>query len=100
MASVNPLFGAIKSNRNADLDEYPHFGYGIEFDTYWFFSLSFNSGFDKNGILIGVENSSLMYSDTLGRSLIETQCPIKFTKQQNKFCLHYNENDSFQCSKN
>ena len=65
-----------------------------------FFSLSFNSGFDKNGILIGVENSSLKYSDTLGRSLIESQCPIKFTKQENKFCLHYYGNDSFQCSKN
>lgn len=62
--------------------------------------MSFNSGFNKNGILIGVENGSLMYSDTLGRSLIEAQYPIKFTKQQNKFCLEYNGNDSFQCSKN
>ena len=42
--------------------------------------MSFNSGFNKNGILIGVENGSLMYSDTVGRSLIEAQYPIKFTK--------------------
>ena len=32
LASVNPLFGAIKSNWNADFHEYSHFGYGIEFD--------------------------------------------------------------------
>ena len=80
LASVNTLFGAAKLNKNSGFDEYSHLGYSIEHDRCWYFSLSFNSGLDKNAIMIVVDNSFLIYSDTLGKGLIEAQCSLKFTK--------------------
>ena len=59
---TNSLFNAVKLTENAgpDLSFYP--GYGIAFDAHETLSLSNGSGFGKNVIIFGVDNSSSVYA--------------------------------------
>ena len=71
----NYVFGAVKLTKNADIDKYGYFGYGIGFD--WKSRFSFpGGGFG--------ENVKKMYS-------------INFTVTRSKFCLslHYNGANSY-----
>ena len=50
-------------NKNADPDKCSYSGYGIEFDTHGIFWLLDVSGFGKNEIIFGVDNSSSAHAD-------------------------------------
>ena len=52
----NYLFGSVKLNKNADIDKYGYFGYGIGFDRQSSFSIGNETG--KNVIIFGVDMSS------------------------------------------
>ena len=52
----NPLFGAIKLVKNADIGRYKYSGYGIGFDRHGTFSVA--NGFGKNKIIFGADISS------------------------------------------
>ena len=52
----NCLFGSVKLTKNADIDKYGYFGYGIGFDRKGFFSIG--NEIDKNVIIFGVDMSS------------------------------------------
>ena len=71
----NYVFGAVKLTKNADIDKYGYFGYGIWFER--------KSSFSFPGGGFG-ENVEKMYS-------------INFTVTRNKFCLtlHYNGANSY-----
>ena len=71
----NCVFGAVKLTKNADIDKYGYFGYGIVFDR--------KSSFSFPGGGFG-ENVEKMYS-------------INLTVTRNKFCLslHYNGASSY-----
>ena len=59
-----PLFGAVKSIKNADCDNYKYSELGIRFDSRGSFSLSNGNGFGKNLIIIGVDMSlSVLYDN-------------------------------------
>ena len=53
---TNALFGAVKLTKNADIDKYKYFGYGIGFDKGFYSPLSGGTG--KNVIIFGVDMSS------------------------------------------
>ena len=50
------LFGAVILTKNADVDQYKYFGYGIGFDRKGEFS--FGNGFGRNCIIFGADLSS------------------------------------------
>ena len=52
----NCLFGSVKLTKNADIDKYRYFGYGIGFDRQSSFSIGNETG--KNVIIFGVDMSS------------------------------------------
>ena len=54
---TNALFGAVKLTKNADIDKYEYFGYGIGFDGHGSFSHP-SGGDGKNVIIFGVNMSS------------------------------------------
>ena len=49
--------------KNADTDKYFYFGYGVRFDTRKRFSLLDGSGFCKNIMIFGVDNSFFVHTD-------------------------------------
>ena len=52
----NWLFGSVKLTKNADIDKYIYFGFGIGFDRQPSFSIGNETG--KNAIIFGVDMSS------------------------------------------
>ena len=58
----NSLFGAVKLVKNADIDKYKYYGYGIGFDTKGTFSFP-NGRFGKNVIMFGVDMSPSVRDD-------------------------------------
>ena len=50
------LFGAVSLTKNADVDQYKYFGYGIGFDRKGEFS--FGNGFGRNCIILGADLNS------------------------------------------
>ena len=52
----NYLFGSVKLSKNADINKYKYFGYGIGFDRKVFFSIGNDIG--RNVIIFGVDMSS------------------------------------------
>ena len=56
-ALLNSLF--VAKTKHADTNKYSYFGwYGIGFDAHGAFTLSDNSGFGRNVIIFGFDNSS------------------------------------------
>ena len=53
----NRLFGSVKLTRDADIDKYGYFGYGIRFDREGFF-LHPPGGTGKNVTIFGIDMSS------------------------------------------
>ena len=108
---LNSLFGTVKLTKNDDPDEYFYFGYVIEFDPRGTFSLPDESGFGKNVIIFGVDDSSSVNVDhrkiyilILGKGpangladttlTAEAEYSINLSKQQKKFCLSFPLNGS------
>ena len=58
----NCLFGAVTLTKNADIDRYKCYGYGIGFDRHGSFSFSGN-GLGRNVIIFGVDLSSSTKTD-------------------------------------
>ena len=58
----NCLFGAVKSTKHIDADQYKYFRYGTGFDKKGFFSQT-SGGNGKNVIIFGVDMSSLTKID-------------------------------------
>ena len=57
----NCLFGAVKLTKNADIDKFGYFGYGIGFNRHG--SFSFGNGVGKNVMMFGVDMSLLTKID-------------------------------------
>ena len=73
----NFLFRAIKLTKNADVDKYKYFGYGIGFDRKGVFSHSTGS-FGNNGIIFGVNmNSSVHIENKKADILISEKGPTQ-----------------------
>ena len=99
----NCLCGSVKLTKNADIDKYGYFGYGIGFDT--------ETG--KNVIIFGVDMSSLSKVDKRKKDILilgkgpaqglehtlsaEKLYLVNFTKKNTKFCLslHCNGANSY-----
>ena len=65
----NCLFGSVKLTKNADIDKYGYFGYGIGFDRKGFFSHpSGRTG--KNVIIFGVDISSSSKIDNRKKDIL------------------------------
>ena len=110
---TNSLFNAVKLTENADPDLSFYPGYGIGFDAHETLSLSNGSGFGKNVIIFGVDNSSSVYAAKkdiliLGKNTTEMDSMILqkqlklntlFILANNKrnfyLNLHYEESSSF-----
>ena len=110
-ALENCLCGSVKLTKNADIDKYGYFGYGIGFDRQTSFSFGNETG--KNVIIFGVDMSSSSKIDNRKKYILilgkgptqglehtlsaEKQYSIKFTKKNTKFCLslHYNGENSY-----
>ena len=102
----NCLFGSVKLTKNADIDKYGYFGYGIGFDRQSSFSSSNETG--KNVIIFEVDMSSSSKIDNRKKDILvlgerptqglehtfsaEKIYSINLTKKNTKFCLslHYN----------
>ena len=107
----NCLFGSVKLTKNADIDKYGYFGYGIGFDRQSSFSISNETG--KNVIIFGVDMSSSSKIDNRKKDILilgkgpvqrlehtlsaEKLYSINFTKKNTKFylSLHYNGANSY-----
>ena len=107
----NCLFGSVKLTKNADIDKYKYFGYGIGFDRETSFSIGNETG--KNVIIFGVDMSSSTKIDNRKKDILilgkgptqglehtlsaEKLYSINFTKKNTKFCLslHCNEANSY-----
>ena len=63
----NSLFGAVKLTTYSDPDNFSCSGHGIGFDASGSCSLPDGSGFGKNGIIFGVDNSSSVHIDNKKR---------------------------------
>ena len=50
------MFGTVSLTKNADVDRYKYFGYGIRFDRHGFFSYP-SGGTGRNVIIFGVDMS-------------------------------------------
>ena len=109
----NCLFGAVKLTKNADVDKYKYFGYGIGFDGKRVFSHPTGS-FGNNTIIFGVDMSSSVHIDNkktyililgkvptqgLGEHSLtaEKLYSINFSATKRRFCLslHYNAASSY-----
>ena len=65
----NCLFGAVTLTKNADIDKYGYYGYGIGFDrhgSFWFPG----TGVGKNVIRFGVDMSSSTKIDTRKKGIL------------------------------
>ena len=96
------FFGAVKLTKNADIDKYKFFGYGIRFDGEGTFSFCCG-GFGCNVTIFGVDVSSShadnkkKYLSILGEGPMQgldgttltaqKMYLINFTKSRDKFCL-------------
>ena len=56
------LFEAVSLTKNADIDQYKHFGYGIGFDKKGKFSFG-SRGFGRNCITLGADMSSSSHAN-------------------------------------
>ena len=63
---TNALFGAVKLTKNADIDKYRYFGYGIGFDGKGFYSHP-SGGTGRNVIIVGADMSSSVHVDNKGK---------------------------------
>ena len=64
----NCLFGSVKLTKNADIEKYRYFGYGIGFDRQSSFSIGNEIG--KNVILFGVDMSSSIKIDNRKKDIL------------------------------
>ena len=107
-ALTNALFGAVKLNKNADIDKYKFFGYGIGLDGDGFYSHP-SGGTVRNVIIFGADMSSSVHADNKGKDILilgkgptqglgehsltaEKMYSINFAKINTEFyfCLYYN----------
>ena len=65
----NPLFGAVRLVKNADIDKCKYSGYGTRFDMKETFSFP-NGGFGKNVIIFKVDMSSSVYFDNEKKDIL------------------------------
>ena len=112
-ALENCLFGAVTLTKNADIDKYRYFGYGIGFNRTGSFSF-YGSGFGQNVIIFGAGMSSSVHVDNKGKDFLifgslpteglgehsltaEKMYSINFTVNKKKFylSLHYNGANSY-----
>ena len=112
-ALENCLFGAVTLTKNADIDKYRYFGYGIGFNITGSFSF-YGSGFGQNVIIFGAGMSSSVHVDNKGKDFLifgslpteglgehsltaEKMYSINFTVNKKKFylSLHYNGANSY-----
>ena len=110
---TNALFEAFKLTKNADIDKYKYFGYGIRFDGSRNFSHP-RGGTGKIVVIFGANMSSSIKIDNRGKDILiigkgptlglgehsltgEKMCLINFTKDNTKFCLslYYNGGNSY-----
>ena len=101
----NCLFGSVKLTKNADIDKYGYFGYGIGFDRESSFSIGNETG--KNVIIFGVDMSSSTKIDNRKIDILilgkvptqglehtlsaEKMYSINFTKKITKSVLQWNK---------
>ena len=108
----NCLFGAVTLTKNADIDKYGYFGYGIGFDRMGSFSFP-GGGFGQNVIIFGADMSSSANIDNKKKDILvleigptqgldhtltaEKMYSINFTVTNIKFCLslHYSGANSY-----
>ena len=69
---ANALFGAVKLTKNADIDKYKYFGYGIGFDVQGYFSYP-HRGDGKDVIIFAVDMSSSRNIDNKGKDILILQ---------------------------
>ena len=101
---TNALFGAAKLTKNADIDRYKYFGYGIRFNSHGFYSHP-SSGTGRNLIVFVVDMSSSRKIDNRGKDILirgkgptqglsehslsaENMYSINFSKENTKVCLN------------
>ena len=68
-ALKSSLFGAVKLNKNADIDKYQYSGYVIGFDRKGSFSFP-GIGFGQNVMIFGVDMSSSVHIDYKGNDIL------------------------------
>ena len=107
------LFGAVKLTKNADIDIYKNFGYGIGFDSRGSFTHP-SGGYGRNVVIFGADLSSSAQANNkirkmlvLGKGVIqgidsttiyaEKMYSTNFTVYNKIFCLslHYNDDNSY-----
>ena len=110
---ANALFGAFKLTKNADIDKYRYFGYGIGFDEKGYYSHP-SGGTGRNVITFRANMSSCVHVENNGKDIIilgkvpiqelgehslsvEKMYSINFTKINIKCFLsfHYNGANSY-----
>ena len=64
---INALFGTVKLMKNADIDEYKYFGYGIRFGGKGYYSHP-SDGTGRNLIISGADMSSSVHFNSWKRS--------------------------------
>ena len=63
------LFGAVALTKNADIEKYKYFCYGIVFDRKSSFSFP-GGGFGENVLILGVDMSSTVHIDNKGKDIL------------------------------
>ena len=108
----NCLFGAVNLTKNADIEKYKYFGYGIGFDRKSSFSFP-SGGFGQNVLIFVADMSFSIHIDNKKKDILvlgrgptqglestrtaEKMYSISFTVTKNAFCLslHYNRANSY-----
>ena len=109
----NCLFGAVTLTKNADIDKYRYFGYGIGSDRRGSFSFP-GGGFGQNVLIFGGDMNASPHIDNKGKDILilgidptqglgensltaEKMYSINLTVTKKKFCLslHYNAGNSY-----
>ena len=62
------MFGAVSLTKNADIDQYKYFGYGVGFDRHEEFS--FGNGLGKNCIIFGADLSSSSHANNKKKDIL------------------------------
>ena len=110
---ANALFEAVELTKNADVEKYRYFGYGIRFDGRGFYYHP-SGGNGRNAIIFGGGMSSSVHANNKRKDILiigkgqtqglgehsltaEKMYSINFTKINTKFCLslHYNGTNSY-----
>ena len=65
----NALFGAVTLTKNADVNKYKYYGYGIAFDRTSSFSFP-GGGNGQNVIIFGVDMNSSIHVDNKGKDIL------------------------------